>query len=154
MSQWLVIVCLHIGSTIWFLTTDVFSFFLFCHLKNLLLFLTSAIQEVTSACSSLMFTKIFGFNTDLLSVACCALVCSDFSLLDLHHITTMYYFLLVFRWEKLLVVSEFRLASSFQQTNTNLFKRNSQERIKSSHFCMIKLDFAVLFLYLNVECLY
>lgn len=67
-------------------------FFLFCHLKNLLLFLTSAIQEVTSACSSLMFTKIFGFNTDLLSVACCAFVCSDFSLLDLHHITTMYYF--------------------------------------------------------------
>lgn len=43
-----------------------------------------------------MFTKIFllifGFNTDLLSVACCAFVCSDFSLLDLHYITTMYYF--------------------------------------------------------------
>lgn len=64
--------------------------------KNLLLFLTSAIQEVTSACSSLMFTKIFlfilDFNTDLLSVACCAFVCSDYSLLDLHLITVLYYF--------------------------------------------------------------
>lgn len=61
-----------------------------------MLFLTSAIQEVTSACSSLMFTKIFlfifGFNTDLLWVACCAFVCSDFSLLDLHYITTVYFF--------------------------------------------------------------
>lgn len=92
-----VVVCLHVGSTVWFLTTDVFSFFFsFCHLKSLLLFLTSAIQEVTSACSSLMFTKIFllifGFNTDSPSVACCAFVCSDYSLLDLHLIATLYYF--------------------------------------------------------------
>lgn len=34
-----------------------------------------------------------GFNTDLLSVACCAFVCSDYSLIDLHFIATLYYFL-------------------------------------------------------------
>lgn len=94
------IVTSHCLSSYWFYylipNYRCFLLFLLILQKNLLLFLTSAIQEVTSACSSLMFTKIFllifGFNTDLLSVACCAFVCSDSSLLDLHYVTTGYFF--------------------------------------------------------------
>lgn len=105
-----------------------------------------------------MFTKIFllifGFNTDSPSVACCAFVCSDYSLLDLHLITTLLFSFLVFRCEKQLLFNQIRLTSSFQQLNTNLFKGSLQQRMKLGHICMIKLGFPVLFLYLNVECLY